>query len=131
MDSFHYSVLGIALVMLIIMFIIVGVMLSRNKVSIIYPPYANDCPNYWSMNSDGKCVLTEGGINTPIAPTTSSPSSSPAPALPGFSNGSVDFKNQGWGTYKGATSAICAKKKWAVDNGVLWDGVSNYNGTCT
>jgi hypothetical protein len=124
MDSFHYSVLGIALVMLIIMFIIVGVMLSRNKVSIIYPPYANDCPNYWSMNSEGKCVLTEGGINLPtISPLDAN--------LPGKSNGSIDFKNQGWGTYSGATSAICAKKKWALDNGVLWDGVSNYNGTCT
>ena len=121
MDSFHYSVLGIALVMLIIMFIIVGVMLSRNKVSIIYPPYANDCPNYWSMNSDGKCIVSTG-INKPSGDTA---------ALPGISSGSVDFKNQGWGTYSGATSAICAKKKWAVDKGVLWDGVSNYNGTCT
>jgi hypothetical protein len=124
MDSFHYSVLGIALVMLIIMFIIVGVMISRNKVSIIYPPYANDCPNYWSMNS-GKCILpVSTGINIPTGDTD---------ALPGFlkSDRSIDFQDSKWGTYSGATSAICAKKKWAVDNGVLWDGVSNYNGTCT
>jgi len=120
MDSFHYSVLGIALVMLIIMFIIVGVMISRNKVSVIYPPYANDCPNYWSMDSDGKCITQASGVNSVTI----------AENIPGKSGNSIDFKNAGWGTYNGATSAICAKKKWALDNGVLWDGVSNYNGTC-
>jgi hypothetical protein len=31
--------------------------------------------------------------------------------------------------YTGLT-ARCAKRKWAIDNGIVWDGITNYNG-CT
>ena len=32
-------------------------------------------------------------------------------------------------SYTGLT-ARCAKRKWAIDNGIVWDGITNYNG-CT
>ena len=30
-------------------------------------------------------------------------------------------------TYAGLT-ARCAKRKWAIENGIVWDGITNYNG---
>jgi hypothetical protein len=40
---------------------------------------------------------------------------------------SVDFTNVNWSTYGGATSRNCALKAWANKNGVVWDGIHNYN----
>lgn len=33
----------------------------------------------------------------------------------------------GGNSYAGLT-ARCAKRKWAIDNGIVWDGITNYNG---
>ena len=32
----------------------------------------------------------------------------------------IDFSDPKW-------KGICDKKKWANENGIVWDGVSNYN----
>lgn len=123
MDSFHYSVLAIALVALIIMFIIVGVMISMNNQNTTYPPIVNDCPNFWSKDGNGNCII-------PISTSVNYPITTISADLPGKTTTYIDFRNDGWARYSGATSAVCAKKNWAVLNGVLWDGISNYNGVC-
>jgi len=41
-----------------------------------------------------------------------------------FVDFSIDFNNKGW-MMKG--TEMCSKKKWANSNGIIWDGVSNYN----
>jgi hypothetical protein len=33
-----------------------------------------------------------------------------------------------WNAYYPGMTTRCAKRKWAIDNGIVWDGVSNYNG---
>ena len=33
-----------------------------------------------------------------------------------------------WNTIYPGLSVRCAKRKWAKDRGIIWDGVSNYNG---
>jgi hypothetical protein len=43
------------------------------------------------------------------------------------SEGTVDFTDVRWSTYNGAQSRSCALKAWANKNGVIWDGISNYN----
>ena len=43
------------------------------------------------------------------------------------SGGTVDFTDVRWSTYNGAQSRSCALKAWANKNGVIWDGISNYN----
>ena len=40
----------------------------------------------------------------------------------------LNFNDKGWAT--AGKSATCAKKAWAKHYEILWDGVSNYNGTC-
>ena len=37
----------------------------------------------------------------------------------------INFADDAWSS-QGQT-AICAKKKWAVNWGISWDGVTNYN----
>jgi len=43
------------------------------------------------------------------------------------SGGTVDFTDVRWSTYNGGKSRSCALKAWANKNGVIWDGISNYN----
>jgi len=41
-----------------------------------------------------------------------------------FVDYSIDFNDKGW-MMKG--TEICSKKQWANTNGIVWDGVTNYN----
>jgi hypothetical protein len=45
-----------------------------------------------------------------------------------YKNGTVDFTDVRWSTYNGSRSKYCSLKAWANKNGVIWDGVHNYNG---
>jgi len=42
----------------------------------------------------------------------------------------IQFQNNdaSWNTYYPGVSVRCAKRKWAKDRGIIWDGVTNYNG---
>lgn len=41
--------------------------------------------------------------------------------------GTVDFTDVRWSTFNGAQSRNCALKAWANKNGIVWDGIHNYN----
>ena len=49
MDTFYYIVISIAVVFLVIVFVVVGIMMSYNNVSTVFPPHTN---------MGGKTVLT-------------------------------------------------------------------------
>ena len=51
-------VLLTAVVILLISLIFIGVMLSYSKDA-NWPPIVPACPDYWTMNSDGKCVNSQ------------------------------------------------------------------------
>jgi hypothetical protein len=42
----------------------------------------------------------------------------------------IQFQNNdaSWNKYYPGLSLRCAKRKWARDRGIIWDGVTNYNG---
>jgi len=138
MDSFQITVLGVAVALLIIILAVFGVMMTAHKKNLIYPPTALPCPNYWQRNSDGTCMIPIA----PEAPTgmANTPQYMPVnigswdkktyngKAMPGLdaTGLNVDFSSTAWGTSAG--SATCAKRDWAKKYGILWDGVSNYNG---
>jgi len=141
MDSFKLTVLGIAMFLLIIIFIVVGVLMKNNKTSAIFPPNAKNCPNYWIETADGKCVIpvqTPSSIpgvepNMPInvgsgvnyASATKNAKGIPSyltdGTTPGYSSTdmSIDFKNY----------TACNKMNWSNKYGILWDGINNIN-TC-
>lgn len=128
METFHKVVIGIALVVLIVLLVVVGVLLNKNKENTVYPPSATKCPDYW-MEVEGGCQM--GTINVGD------------PALnKGQTDGVVNFDDNTkenyftntdkWFNTKNETyteySEICAKQEWAMDNKVKWDGIKNYNG---
>lgn len=102
MDTFQKSVLIIALVVLIALLISVGILLNKHSKNTSWPPIQNTCPDYWTEGDDGVC--TADGLNKGID-----------------SNGTVVISTDG------VSDIRCEKRKWAIDNGIMWSGVSNYN----
>lgn len=140
MDGFQMTVLGIAVGLLIIILAVVGVVLASNSRNMLFPPSSLPCPNYWQMNSDGKCVIpvappaasSTSGVtsqyidsHTAVNIGSSTISQSTTPGLDTTTN-TINFAHNGWGT--STSSATCAKRKWAKEQGIFWDGISNYNG---
>ena len=126
MDSFNTTVLGIAVVILILALTYVGIMMVYYKQQITgsngaFPSSAATCPDYWLY--DGKyCSPDSNGKNVPLHFDTSK---SQIYSTGGGNNG-FDPTNIKWNT--GGKSAICNQKAWANANSILWDGVSNYTG---
>ena len=99
MDTFQKSVLIIALFVLIALLISVGILLNKHSKNTNWPPSENTCPDYWTEGTDGTCNV--GDLNK--------------------GNGTQnDTKNAG--------SSRCEKRTWAINNDIMWTGVSNYNG---
>lgn len=101
MDTFQKSVLIIALVVLIALLISVGILLNKHSKNTSWPPIQNTCPDYWTEGANGVC--TAGGLNT------------------GIDSGSVVNSTADAGDTR------CEKRRWAIDKGIMWSGVSNYN----
>lgn len=114
MEAFHKIVLGIATVLLIFILVSVGILLSKTKENKIYPPTALQCPDYWIEDNRG-CIV--GDLNQGMYIND-------AGKVFDFStNHSSWFNVDSYAKF----SDTCAKKQWAIDNKVMWDGISNYN----
>ena len=101
MDTFQKSVLIIALFVLIALLISVGILLNKHSKNTNWPPTENTCPDYWTEGTDGICTVDElnKGNNNSVSSTED-----------------VTDKTR------------CEKREWAINNGIMWSGVSNYNG---
>ena len=97
--SFQNTVMTIALLMFIIIMIIVGILMNGAKKSVDFPPEIGDCPDYWELQSDGKCKNSK--------------------SLGEFSSCSlINFKDAQYRTKK----LKCEKAKLCK---VEWDGITN------
>jgi hypothetical protein len=111
MDLFYKVVLTVAIIALIIVLIVVGVAVSNSSKTKVFPPTALKCPDYWTYDNTNGC--TPGTINIGDNNLTSP-----------VNFDDTAFRNDS--TYVGL-SETCARKKWADTNGIIWDGISNYN----
>jgi archaellum component FlaF (FlaF/FlaG flagellin family) len=134
MDSFQITVLLVAAILLIAIFTTVGILSKYSTEDKVYPPISNTCPDYWAVDASGNCVIpsttgmnvgssyASGSINftTDINQTNNI-------YTPGYiSDGNkINFSDPLWGTL--GKSVECAKKSWATQSKVVWDGISNYN----
>jgi hypothetical protein len=136
METFQLVVLMIATVTLIIVFTAIGITLKYYSHTGGYPPVETTCPEYWTVNPNGDCVIpVNNGVNAGklytdngvIYLTNDPVDNSGKIYTPGYdsANGVIRFENSLW-TIDGR-SAICSKQAWANKNAVVWDGVSNYN----
>jgi hypothetical protein len=125
MNSFQVIVLSIAVVVLVLVLTFIGVVMSKQTASTVYPPTMGDCPDYWEVRADGK------GCNVPLQGKPNSGAKKFTPDTKALredkslaSGQYINFKDNAW-------TNVCTKKCWATDNGIKWDGVTNYNGTCS
>jgi hypothetical protein len=132
MDYFRVIVLSVAIVILVLVLTIIGILLAKQGSSKTYPPEYTDCPDYWTFNTDSsmcqvpsyglKTSLNLGGIYNKAGALLLNSTNTPGFKRDASNNVFVDFNNSSW-------AGTCSKKKWSNSNGIVWDGISNYN-TC-
>lgn len=128
METFYLIVLTIAIVLLIIILTYIGLYGLRPDTQPAFPPVKYDCPDYWKKDAaTGGCVIP--GTGEPnlgnIGNTNSDFQVSNTNTLGYNSTANViDFEDAGWSANG---SARCEQKKWAIEAGVVWDTVTNYN----
>lgn len=117
MESFYIIVIVIAIVSLLLCLVMVGITLqSQQGNKPVFPKLQNVCPDGWTKTSTG-CTLNPLNAGSPTAVTNASMG---------------EFSDPVWSSSfeRKADVGVCDKRKWAVSNGIQWDGVSNYN-QCT
>ena len=135
MEQFYFIVLITASVILILLLTFIGILLYSSTTATKFPPANNICPDYWLINPDKTCqfpqIMTgrnQGKLASSISNgVTQITDKSTLPFLT-TDKKSIDFSKGAWASLYPSTTANCAKKKWAIDNGIEWDGYSNsYN----
>jgi len=120
MDSFYNIVLIVALVMLIILLIVLGTLITESDNN-VYPPTSLKCPDYWVETEEG-CEpqgINDGGVETALEFYDETKSNY-------FKT--IDYEDdEAISSKYTGISDVCARRKWALNSNVVWDGVSNYN----
>lgn len=121
-----------ATVALILILIFVGVLLSKGDTNAAFPPSYGMCPDYWEIDaSSNKCLIPNikttklniGNMYDEVEILKDAITYTPGYGYDISNNvitQYIDFSDPKW---KGQ----CDKKKWANENGIVWDGISNYN----
>jgi hypothetical protein len=61
--NFQRIVIIIAIIMLIGAMVFIGYALYRQSTDVSWPPKTPKCPDYWTVNASGKCIMpTTGGF---------------------------------------------------------------------
>jgi hypothetical protein len=109
--NFQKIVLIIAIVILIVSLVFIGMQIKKSNSKQVWPPFVPQCPDFWKMNSSGKCVRPTPD-NAPGINDTEE-------CYPGDNLG-IDFTT---GDYAGAGGA-CKKKQWANTCQAAWEGIT-------
>lgn len=129
-DSFYLIILSVATFILILVLGFMGWMLSHQKDEIIFPQVTISCPDFWTLTEDNVCMQPESGKFNRGSDDSLTKYRAIGSAtnvdVPGINKDETGFNSSdaGWGTGKSAT---CNKRKWANDNGIIWDSVTNVN----
>jgi len=111
--DFYTSLFTATFIFLIITLCIVGYFMSLSKKNQTYPPAIANCPDYYSLTSTNSCKI---GSNIKA----------------NYSR--CDNENFDQAKYKKEgtdfNSGLCARKLWANECGVTWDGITNNDELC-
>jgi hypothetical protein len=105
MEPFYKYALIVAVIFLILCLIGIGILMQFQNAGTKFPLHPNVCPDRW--------ITPDNGLSC----------TKPASGQPNAGNATSDITLS-------AYPNICDKYKWAKENNVNWDGVSNYN-KCT
>jgi hypothetical protein len=114
--NFYTSLLVGTLVFLIITLIIVGYCMTLSGEKQIYPPSIADCPDYYTLDSNNTCYA---GSSLKVYDTPDISCNMQNFTTPKYSVSGTNF-----------SSGLCAKKLWANDCEVKWDGITNNDTLC-
>jgi hypothetical protein len=104
MEKFYKIATLIGIIFLILCLIGIGILMQYQNAGMKFPIHPNICPDFWTGSDDGtKC---DNSSKKNIG----------------------NLKNENNTLTLSTYPNICDKYKWATDNKINWDGVSNYNG---
>lgn len=133
MDTFYVAVVGIALVVLILILTIIGIMMNDKTSNVaVYPPLQSTCPDYWTVDTNGNCIVSSVNIGNVSADKLKLTKRNGGILPNNYSStidstGAINFNDPGFASsYK--LSQTCALRQWSLNNNIEWDGISNYNG---
>ena len=158
MEDFYFYALIVALIILVVLLTMVGITISYGNSLKRFPLNASSCPDYWTASGDYCVFPSSSGVNrgNPEFLGTVDGSHPSAESLLILGNlGSVGYSSAGtalatlttnsigttgslytrmngndasWNALYTGITPRCAKRKWALESGIVWDGITNYNG---
>lgn len=121
MDKFYTVTIIVAFVILVIALIGLGILLQNQDAATEFPPKQNQCPDHWTVSGE-YCEWGTSNFNLGSLKTTDI-----SGAIYSISGDYVE-PSTGLDGIKFRSNVLrCDKKKWANSNGIIWDGISNYN----
>lgn len=143
MEAFYKITILVMIVFLILILTVIGILMAKKSNNLVYPPVANQCPDFWTFDGSN-CIVPNKGVykngdttiykDDPDANNVLNGLSSVtvinSENTPGFkverknnqAQLKINFNDSGW-------AGTCGQKQWANKNNIVWDGISNYN-TC-
>jgi hypothetical protein len=139
MERFYWIVTLIALLALIGILTYIGILMTyyRDKDT-TYPPVAASCPDFWMVSDKdpNSCRIptysdTARNVGSTYVPAPPNATANAAPNFqltvlntPGINitDKDINFTHLDWG------ASTCTKQTWANTYGLVWDGVTNFNG---
>tara|TARA_Y100000389_G_scaffold85355_1_gene82070 strand:+ start:28 stop:342 length:315 start_codon:yes stop_codon:yes gene_type:complete len=103
--NFYKLLSFITLIILFFSLAFVGTILYKSNINSVYPPNISKCPDGYTPSGSETCL-----------------------GEPTYTVADLGDRNGNPGT--GPTSEACAKKEWAEENMVNWDGLTNNNNIC-
>ena len=113
--NFYTNLLIGTIVFLILTLALVGYFMAISGKDQVYPPSISDCPDHYTLS--GTACSAPTYLNVQDEPDVS-----------------CNFQDFGIDKYKyegtNFSSGMCAKKLWANDCSVKWDGITNNDSIC-
>ena len=122
MDKFYTVTIIVAFVILVIALIGLGILLQNQDAATEFPPKQNQCPDHWTVS--GEYCKWGNNNNFNLGDLSTNDTSG---AIYSISGDYVEHSADKSGIKFKSNVLRCDKKKWANSNGIIWDGVSNYN----
>lgn len=64
METFYWVTLVVATVLLVVILTGLGILMSKQKSQLTWPPKASTCPDYWNYNTDTNRCELPASVNT-------------------------------------------------------------------
>tara|TARA_B100001142_G_scaffold317321_1_gene358140 strand:- start:2070 stop:2432 length:363 start_codon:yes stop_codon:yes gene_type:complete len=114
--DFYKSISILALIVLIVCLGFVASALQVSSADTVFPPNISECPDFFVKEKNKISDATQCKANYGTATESCAKKS--------FDDDI--YQNPGMGP----SSGVCEKKKWAMDCGVNWDGITNNPDVC-